>query len=64
MQRNGHIRRTNRGRVYSVRCNDPARYSKEGIQHCEAGDILPSDNAMKDIDEQLVRDIGKKLPAA
>ena len=29
--------------------------AEEGIQHCEAGDILPSDNALKDIDEQLVR---------
>lgn len=34
---------------------------EEGIQHCEAGDILPSDNALKDIDEQLVRDIGKNF---
>ena len=34
---------------------------EEGIQHCEAGDILPSDNALKDIDEQLVRDMGKNF---
>ena len=34
---------------------------EEGIQHCEAGDILPSDSALKDIDEQLVRDMGKNF---
>lgn len=27
---------------------------EEGIQHCEAGDILPSDSALKDIDEQFM----------
>ena len=34
---------------------------EEGIQHCEAGDVLPSDSALKDIDEQLVRDMGKNF---
>ena len=34
---------------------------EEGIQHREAGDILPSDPDLKDIDEQLVRDIGKNF---
>ena len=33
----------------------------EGIQHCEAGDILPSDPAMKDLDEQLVRDMNRNV---
>ena len=31
------------------------------VEDCEAGDILPSDNALKDIDEQLVRDMGKNF---
>lgn len=34
---------------------------EEGIQHCEAGDILPSDPDLKDIDEQMVKDIGKNF---
>lgn len=33
----------------------------EGIQHCEVGDILPSDPAMKDLDEQLVRDMNRNV---
>lgn len=34
---------------------------EEGIQHCEAGDILPSDPALKDLDEALVKDLGKNF---
>lgn len=34
---------------------------QEGIQHCEAGDILPSDPALKDIDEALASDLGKNF---
>lgn len=33
----------------------------EGIQHGEISDILPSDPALKDIDEQLVSDMGKNF---
>lgn len=34
---------------------------QEGIQHCEAGDILPSDPALKDVDEALASDLGKNF---